>query len=63
LRAEGFSCSLDVFTEAWNNFFPVWASFGCKTLEPDPDWYSAIMLDPDPNSTNSVSIYPDRGVQ
>ncbi len=59
MRAEGFSCSLDVFMEAWNNLF---SSFGCKTLEPDPDWYSAKMLDPDPNSTNSVSIYPDRGV-
>ncbi len=60
---------MKAFHVAWTSlrrlgiiFFQVWASFGCKTLEPDPDWYLAKMLDPDPNSMNSVSIYTDRGV-
>ncbi len=60
LRAEGFSCSLDVqfcilkkkliFTRKYSQFLVI------EFLDPDPDWYQVKMLDPD---TDPESMKPD----
>ncbi len=69
LRAEGFSCSLDVFYEGLgisklqflkkksnNKFSAVFFQFlVIKTLDLDPDLDSLEMLGPDPDSMNPDS--------
>jgi hypothetical protein len=65
LRAQGFKCSLDVLYRGlcvsefkslikniYKKFSAVYFYQFFVMKSPDPDWYSATMLDPDPESMN-----------
>ncbi len=63
MRAQGFKCSLDVLyrglcVSEFKSLIKIYIKnfllyiFINVMKSPDPDWYSATMLDPDPESMN-----------